>query len=56
MKKFHRVFSGLLLGAAAVAGSLPVQAQTGGPSAGSGSSAWYALDCAYLGFNARTLQ
>ncbi|MDO8375089.1 MAG: porin family protein [Polaromonas sp.] len=52
MKNIHRVLSSLLLGAAAVASSLPVQAQISSPSSGSGSSAWYAPGSAYLGFNA----
>lgn len=51
MKKLHRVLSSLALGAAAVASSLPAQAQTSNPS-GSDNSAWYAPGSAYLGFNA----
>lgn len=52
MKKIHRVLSSLVLGAAAVAGSLTVQAQISSPSSGPGSSAWYTPGSAYLGFNA----
>lgn len=52
MKNIHRVLSSLLLGAAAVAASLPAQAQISSPSSSSASSAWYAPGSAYLGFNA----
>ncbi len=52
MKKIHHALSSLVLSAAAVAGTLPVQAQTSSPSSSSGSSAWYTPGSAYLGFNA----